>query len=423
MKEEFLAYAWAYRLYDGQKLCTTDGEIIQIIDPGRLNRNSGPDFENAKIKIGDAIWAGQVEIHVNASDWYAHGHETDAAYQNVILHVVFKADAKIYIGAQEIPTLELAQFLKPGLYDQFESWLKSKTWIPCQNQIQSVDSLIWTSWKDRLMAERLEVKSEPVLALLSQLNGDWKMVFYHLLTENFGFKVNKTAMSIFASQIPWKTVLRKHEDPLLIEALFFGQAGWLETENIDEYHSQLSEAYTWIKKKHDLSPLPKSIWQTGKSRPGNFPCIRIAQLSALLGHHRDLQKNLSKPCSLEKATDLLTVKAGAYWEEHYDFGKKGKKNHAILGASSLQNLLINTLPTYWYAHASYHGNEAQIADIIEFLSRCKAEENQITRHWSVLGCSADNALDSQSMIHLYNEYCSHKRCLHCQIGLHLMKQR
>jgi Protein of unknown function (DUF2851) len=422
MNEDFLSYAWAYRLYNTSNVKTTDGQCIQILDPGRLNRNSGPDFENAKIRIGRELWVGHVEIHVKAGDWYLHKHENDPAYQNVILHVVFDADKDIQIHNRKLPTLDLSGILNPNLFGQYQSWLKSRTWIPCEASIRKAETIQWTAWKDRLIAERLDQKSANVLFMVNHSKGNWKEVFYQLVTENFGFKVNKQAMALFASRIPWNAVLRPGIEALTIEAILFGIAGWLEDVAVDAYHLKLMEEYHILRRKHKLESLPKSIWQMGKSRPGNFPCIRIAQLAALICQRSNLYDALWQPCPPTRALEKIQITAGGYWQEHYEFGKKGKKNHSGLGELSQQNLLINTLPVFWYAYGKFHREDRFLDEVLEFLQALAPEQNQITRKWQNLGCRMDQALDTQSMIHLYNNYCTQKRCLQCQIGLHLMKQ-
>src|ERR1051326_5066589 len=246
MQEEFLWHIWKFRLFDNRDLQTVSGEEIKIIKVGEHNSDSGPDFFNARIKIGGTEWAGNVEIHTNASDWHKHKHTTDKAYNNIILHVVHEADEKLFRkGGEEIPTLELKDRIPQEVYGKYLQLKSSKDWMPCEKQIASVDKFTlnnWLdNWLDRLLVERLERKSKTITDSLKQNKNNWEETFYQMLARNFGQKINSEPFELLAKALP-VSVLAKHKNNLLqIESLLFGTAGMLEKDFKDDYPNELKK--------------------------------------------------------------------------------------------------------------------------------------------------------------------------------------
>ncbi len=420
MKEEFLQFIWKNKLYDKDHLKAHNQDKIEILNSGSHNFDSGPDFFNAKIKINDTIWAGNVEVHVNSSDWYRHNHHKDKAYDNVVLQVVHTHDKNIErTNGQEIPTLEL-KFDKE-LLNSYESLLKNESWIPCENQMQEVDLFVKQSWLAKLAIERLEEKSERIDVLLKQTRNSWEEAFYIQLARNFGFKLNSDPFELLAKSLSIN-YLAKHKDNLLqIEALTFGQAGFLNDENGDKYYSQLRKEYLYLQNKFKLKPIENHLWKFLKSRPANFPTIRIAQFSMLIHKSAGLFSKIIETKSLKDFYKLFIHNPSDYWEKHYLFNKESVKRSKIIGKSAIDILLINTVIPFLFVYGKAKGIEELKTRAVSLLENIKPEKNAIVTKWANLDLKAINAFDTQALIQLKNEYCNAKKCLNCQIGNDIIK--
>ncbi|MEP7167979.1 MAG: DUF2851 family protein [Bacteroidota bacterium] len=416
MKEDFLHYLWKLKLFNSD-LVTTNGETVQILKCGEHNKNSGPDFFNAKIKIGNTTWAGNVEMHVKASDWNQHGHQKDKAYQNIILHAVHEADAKnIDLNGNEIPTVQLKNKFKPELWNQYENLLSSKQWIPCANMIETVDKFTVNAWLERMVIERLEEKIIFIENLLSQNKNNWEETFYQCLARNFGFKLNSAPFELLAKSLPIK-YLGKHKNNLLqIESMLFGQAGLLQEKFKDQYPNDLKREYIFLKNKFELQAIEKHLWKFARTRPVNFPSIRIAQFAMLVHRSSHL---LSLILETKKAKDILKlfdVSTSEYWTTHYRFDNAGKSSEKNLGKSSVENILINTVIPFLFLYGKEKQDDYIRNRSLELLEQLPAENNIIIREWQLLKIEAGSAYRSQGLIQLKNEYCSQKKCLNCGIG-------
>jgi len=415
MKEEFLHYIWKYKLYKSGNLKKKKKKKIEIIKTGTHNFDSGPDFFNAKIKIDETVWIGNVEIHMNSSDWFSHNHNTNKAYDNVILQVVNHHDKEIFrTDGQSIPTLVL-KFDKK-LLANYEDLLQNKLWIPCEKQIPKVDSFIVDQWISILAIERLEEKSKRIDELLHQFNNNWETAFYVQLAHNFGFKLNSEPFELLAKSLPL-SYLAKHKNSLLqIEALLFGQAGFLNDADGDEYYQSLKKEYLFLKSKFNLKPIEKHVWKFLRSRPGNFPTIRIAQFAMLIYKSSALFSKIIESKSLDEIKELLLVEPSEYWINHYLFNKESVKKTKSLGESSVDILIINTVIPFLFVYGKQTGSETIKQRALDFLEKIKSEKNSIVDSWNKIGILSDNALSSQALIHLKNNYCNTKNCLNCQIG-------
>lgn len=429
MTEDFLHYVWKFRLFNKAELLTTTGEKLVVLHPGTHNFHGGPDFMNARIRIGDQLWAGHIEIHHKAGEWHQHKHTHDVHYKNVILHVVYKNDCDIFLHQPgDLPVFDISSYMRIDQWSHYEKWLKSKTWIPCEPQISAVDQLTWTSWKDRLIIERLEQKSDQVLAQLAKTGGDWNEAFYRLLARNFGFKVNSDAMELLAQSLP-QTILGKHKsDPFQIEAMLFGQAGMLNEIFADEYPFELRKEYVFLQQKYALKMMNAAAWNFGRLRPSNFPTIRIAQFAALICKSEHLFSTLLETESPEDVRELFETEAHYYWNSHFRFDAvskgeeiKKEKNARRLGQYSLENILVNTVAVILFAFGRNRNEEKYIDRALRILEICEAEKNAITENWFRLGVESRQGQDSQALIQLYNRYCSGKKCLDCMVGLKLIK--
>ena len=417
MKESLLHFVWKTKRFDQKLLKTTNGQLIEILHFGHHNPNSGPDFLDARIKIGETYWAGNVEIHVKASDWYKHQHEKDAAYQNVILHVVFEEDQSVYHPNQKlIPTLVLQGRIHPEVVNRYYQLLKSDTIVPCGALIHSVEPSKVDLWLDRCLIERLESKANTINKSLKDLNSDWETVLYQCLAKSFGQKVNAWPFLRLSQSIPL-TVIRRHGNrPKEVEAIFFGVAGLLPEESTEPYVNQLINTYTFLKHKYQLVDLPTTIWKFSRLRPANFPTVRIAQFVQLITRTDALFSKIMATRSIEELKNLFSLKASPYWDTHYQFGKRSKKLVKHLGKAALNNTIINTAIPMMFSFGKYTQNEVLVERAISFLSLLPAEQNTLISSWSKMSIKAQSAYQSQALIHLRKEFCNNYQCLNCGIG-------
>jgi len=423
LKEEFLHYIWKYKLFNTIDLTIDGNKPIEIQRAGVQNFDSGPDFFNAKIKVGDTLWVGNVELHIKSSDWIKHKHDKDLAYNNVILHVVYENDIPVFNSKNQlIPTLELKPLIKKNVIDNYQELQVSKDWIPCGNQIQEIDSTIVNLWLERLVYERLERKSTEISIILSENNNDWETTFYQVLLKYFGLKINGLPFELLAKSSPLK-IVEKHSSINSIEALLFGQAGLLNKNIEDNYYAELTEEYIFLKNKFNLNPLDPSIWKFLRMRPNNFPTIRISQIANLLSKTPRLFNAVINTKTYSELNKMFQIKASEYWNYHYTFGQestyiKPKK----IGWQTVNNIIINVIAPITFVYGKSVNNEELIDRSLNWLTEIDPEKNSIISNWSKLKINANNARDTQALIELKNNYCSEKKCLNCNIGNKLLNR-
>ena len=420
--EDFLHYIWNFKLFNTSDLKTTNKETIKILKSGQHNTDAGPDFFNAQIKLENTLWAGNVEIHINSSDWVKHHHETDNAYNNVILHVVYHHDREIKnANGNAIPTLELKNLIDLKLILNYEQLISSKNWIPCSNQIHSVDEFVITNWLERLVFERLERKSIEIEATLIKNKNDWEETFYQVLFKYFGLKVNAEPFLLLAKNTPLK-IIEKHKTIFSVEALLFGQAGFLEEVMEDEYHQRLKKEYQFLISKFNLIPLDKSLWKFLRLHPANFSTLRIAQLANLLTKEPRLFSKILSTNSVQELHKLFELTASKYWDNHYQFGVQQSKNiNKRTGKLMIDSLIINVVVPILFVYATTTQQEELKNKAIQFLEKLTSEKNTILLNFEKLGVKSKNALQSQALIELKTNYCFQKKCLNCSIGNNLIK--
>lgn len=412
-----MQYVWQHRLWPRTHMCTVDGRPVQIIDPGRLNTNAGPDFFNAKIVIDGHTWAGDVEIHVRASDWHRHGHDSDPAYNSVILHVVDRDDAPIYRSNGEIiPQMRMA--CTPDFHQKYSRLVdRADRDLPCASQLQSIPSIYISDWLESLAFERLYSKAERIESLSERFGGDWESAAYVTLARCLGFGVNGDPFERLALSTPLMFI-GKHCDSLFtIEALLFGQSGLLDdAPAYDEYVSGLRKEYAFICHKFGLKK-PESLgWKMSKMRPGNFPHRRIATLACLLhGGIRLISKLLSID-SIEQANDMFSLQLTGYWTKHYSFGTATPNAATSLSRQSVIGLMINAVVPIQFAYAMARGNRQMSDNAIELLQSLPAENNSIVNAFQQGGIKIRSAFASQAIIQLRRCYCECRKCLYCRIG-------
>lgn len=420
--EELLHFTWQHQFFNREDLQTESGEALFIIRPGNLNTHSGPDFFNGQIRIGSIIWVGNIEIHLKSSDWYAHHHQNDTAYSKVILHVVWEHDREVFQeNGNPIPVLVLKGRVRKKLIENYNRLQKQKSWIPCEKEIKDVDQLAKIQMLDRMMIDRLERKAKRIEQLLSMHKNDWEAVFYQLTARYFGFKVNALPFELLAVNTPYSLFRKYLHQEIALNALLYGQAGFLEKDIKDEYHQLLKREYVHLKRLHHLVPMEQSLWKFMRMRPSNFPTIRISQFINLFRQNSRIFDSLRSCSSLQEINQLLNIQANSYWDSHYQFGKKSsKQSKKLLGNNARDSLIINMLVPLLFTWLKFHGREKP-EKAIELLFQLKAENNQVIRKWKNTGLAIQSAHDSQAALQLKEEFCDIKKCLNCSIGNAILK--
>ncbi|WP_207422705.1 DUF2851 family protein [Desertivirga brevis] len=420
--EDFLHFLWKYRLFSQRNLQLTTGQEIEILATGVHNKNSGADFENAKIRTGKTTWVGNVEIHLRSSDWDKHNHTGDKAYNNVILHVVYEDDKPVFRNdGSRILTLELRDLISPGLQTRYKDLMENLSWIPCEQLFSNVAEIHVENWLLRVSVERLEEKMESVLSILKENRGNWDDTFYILLARNFGFKTNALPFELLAKSLP-QQILSKHKNSSFqIEALVFGQSGFLEHAE-DTYSKMLKLEYHFLQKKFKLKPIDQHLWKFLRLRPQNFPTLRLAQFAALIVKSNHLFSKVLEVKETKEAVKLFReLPVNEYWRTHYRFGKKVEKVAFHLGDEAIYNIILNSVAITLFAYGRHIGN-AQIADrAISLLESIPAETNHVVARFKKIGVLPMNALRSQGLLQLKKYYCDQKKCLNCAVGAKILK--
>ena len=418
--EQLLHYVWKFKLFGITPFVTTEGDKIEIIDTGILNSNAGPDFFNAKIKVGNKIWAGNIEIHKSSSDWKRHNHHTDPAYNSIILHVVERIDCDIYTQeGRKIPQMEIA--VPINIVNKYSTLLSSNSIIPCSNNLSNIPKIHLNPWLYALLAERLERKTNDIYKVLDKFNNSWDETFYVLLARNFGFGLNSDVFERLALCLPYFFIQKHSDDIFQVEALLFGQAGLLEDETMmDDYYIQLKKEYLFLQKKYTLKNLDAFLFKSLRVRPQGFPQIRIAQLAAVLQQSKRLFSKV-----LEKEDENLLrlffhINASDYWQTHYTFGKTSKKRTKFIGDSSINIILINTVAPILFAYGKKNNIEKYCTRALSILENLEPERNSIVTEFKNHGVNPKNAADTQSLIQLKKEYCDKHKCLYCKIGYQIL---
>ena len=423
MREEFLHFLWRTRRFDVQNLCSTDGDKIQILDFGTYNTNAGPDFLEAKINIKDIIWAGNIEMHVHASDWLAHQHQNDKKYGNVILHVVYEDDVPIKSNnGEDLPCLVMKKNIPEGIYPKYHALLHNADWIPCAKHWHEVSDITKNLWFERVLIERLEMKTTAIALRLAENKNDWEETFWHFTARYFGSKVNDTPMEWLAQSIPHLILAKLKNNLLAIEALLFGQAGFLSDDVKDDYALSLKKEYNFLRVKFGLSPLVSAVFKTLRMRPSGFPTMKIALLAALIHKSSHLFSKVLEAKNITELEKLFEVSASDYWQTHFVFDKISPQTEKNLGKQTITSLLINVVVPFIFHYGQAHNDDTIKERAVQLLQDIKPEKNNIIEHWLSLQPEIDSAAQTQALIHLKQNYCDQKRCLHCAIGTAILKK-
>jgi hypothetical protein len=416
MNERLLQFIWQFQYFNKSGLATTTGEAIQVIFPGQNNSNQGPDFSDAKIRIGNAVWAGAVELHIHTSDWARHRHQHDRNYKNVILHVVWQHDG----SAGTAPVLELQSRVPKVLLLRYGELMNSPAFISCEKSIHRVREITWKSWKERLLAERLLRKAGTVESYLKQNNYHWEETFWWMLARSFGMKVNADAFEAIARSIPVNLLARHKSREHQLEALLFGQAGLLNRDFEEEYPVSLKREYQFQQTKYGLQPVHIPLLFL-RMRPGNFPTVRLAQLAMLVHDSAHLFSKIKEADTVKDVKKWFDITAAGYWDSHYRFDEAAAFKKKKPGTAMIDTLIINTVAPVLFAYGNYRNEQKYKDKALQWLEETAAENNAITRGFGREGIESRSAYDSQSLIELKNEYYNEKRCLDCSVGNFLLK--
>ena len=406
-------------------LQTTTGEPVEVIDAGLPNTNAGPDFFDAKLKIGGTLWVGNIEVHTLASDWMRHGHDKDAAYDNVILHVAETVDCEVF-RANGVPVPQLQLPCPDPVRQRYDELSHAEIYPPCYSILSSLPKLTVHSWLSALQVERFEQKARVIATRLERCNNHWEDVFFITLARNFGFGLNGDAFEAWASRLPFRAIDKHRDDLFQVEAFFFGQAGLLDEElpDADGYYRKLQKEFRYLQHKFELSvPMTATQWRFLRLRPGNFPHVRLAQLANLYYKERSLFSRIMEADTLEAVRKLLTVTTSPYWEEHFNFRKVSSSREKQVGKNAQNLIIINTVIPFLYAYGLHKADELLCERATGFLESLKAEDNHIIRHWSGAGLPVSTAADSQALLQLQKEYCDKKDCLRCRFGFEYLRRK
>ena len=421
MKEDFLHYVWQYKKFDFSNLTTVSGEELTISNCGNYLQQTGPDFFNAQIVIGNQKWAGNVEIHIKSSDWYLHHHEKDANYDNVILHVVWEHDTPVFRKDNtEIPVLELKNNVSNKELEKYQSLICQKSWIYCERQIDTIDYFDFQNWQERLFVERLERKYRSIEQLLKETDNNWEAVLFCMLAKNFGLNTNGETFLKIAKSIPFTIIRKESVEIENIESLLFGMADLIPVDAEDNYTKELRKRFYYISQKYSLKKIITEPVQFFKHRPDNFPTIRLAQLAMLYHKHLNLFSKVIVAKKVKELSKLFEITISDYWQTHYQFDKASPKKKKQFSKSFIDLLVINTIVPIQFAYDKSQGKETS-ESLIDLLREVAAEKNIIIEKFSNFGIKAKNAFETQSLLQLKNEYCNHGKCLQCAVGMQLLK--
>ena len=429
MKEDFLHYVWKYQKFNSGSLISSKDELVRVLVAGQHNLNSGPDFFNSQLYIGSQLWAGNVELHLKASDWFVHHHELDQAYDNVILHVVWENDSEIYRkDGTTIPTVEIKGNISPDTLSSYERlFSKNHKWINCEKQYAQVEDFTHKAWLERLFIERLERKSVEILNQLKKNNNHWESLLFQLLCKNFGLKVNGEAFFSIAQSVDFSVVQKCSQNQFDLESLLFGQAGFLEVDREDGYFIKLQNNFAFLKYKFNLQNSTAVPSKFFRLRPPNFPTIRLSQLASLYSRKRQLFSevifDVSSANSVKSLSEFYTifnVSASEYWDTHYNFGVVSAKRKKALSKKFIDLLLINTIIPLQFCYAKQMGKDVSEV-LLKLTSSISSEENSIVKKYNELRPTVFSAFESQALIQLKTEYCNKMRCLDCALGNAILK--
>lgn len=432
LNEELLHFIWKHRFLPPKQLKTLTNLPLEVIDPGLHNTDAGPDFINAKIKIGKTLWVGNVELHIRAADWYVHGHNRNPVYDTVILHVALESDTHVRNSLGEsIPQLVIS--IPQSLQDRYKDLKLSRELIPCHSILSQLKPLETHGWLERLLVERLEDRYSRLYGYYLGTQYDWTSTFFIALARSFGFGKNSESFERWAKNLPFHHIKKHISNLFELETIFFGTAGLLNKESMpahfwhktvegEQYFNALCQEYTYLSYKYELKEVPYFMWKYLRTRPYNFPHVRIAQLAALyqLLYYKvtDLLNG-----NLSFSREVKELKFTSYWNSHYCFSSPEENQLFKLTESSVQLLELNCIIPLIYAMGKYKGEEDQMQIAVDKIGQLKPENNKIIRTWVESGMRVRNAADTQAILQLQANYCNKKDCLRCRFGMEYLRSK
>lgn len=419
--EELMQYVWRFRLWPELVMTASDGRRIDIIDPGTLNTGSGPDFFNAKIRVDGQMWAGNIEIHVRASDWHRHGHHKDPAYDNVILHVVRYDDQQILSRTDSRPIPQITMRCADDFRNHWDQLVNSPSLeLPCAPRLADLPSLFITDWFTALAFQRLQRKADDILHILESTHGNWNTTAYITLARGLGFGANADPMERLARSIPLNSLIHHSDSHLAVEAMLFSHSGLLQNPPRDHYEAELmTEAQFYCRKFGINNPGAPLNWQL-RQRPQNHPIRRIAHLAAYIYGGFPLAGKLFHLRSAEDLPALFEAQLSAYWGDHLTFGHPCNPHTPRLSTDSINRLCINVAAPLLYAYGQERG-DARLQDLaVDILQKLRPERNHVTDIFVRAGQCPTDAFTTQAYLQLRNEYCQTRKCLYCRIGHRLL---
>ena len=423
MNEDFLHYLWKFQQFNDRRITTHTGEEVDVLQVGEHNLNAGPDFLNARLRIGDTKWAGNVEIHIKSSDWYAHQHQDDRAYDSVILHVVYTNDKPVLAqNGKEIPTVEIKDLIDYQSFRYYKSWVKKAPFIACETQVAEVPNIVKADSVQSSAVERLEQKSQDCLQLLRETKGDLEEAFFRILCRAMGQKVNALPFEHLAKITPFKILRKLRNSERDCEALLLGQGGFLDETYKDPYVIDLQKRYTFLKMKFDISPMPKSSWKLLRLRPSNFPVIRLAQLANLYHKQGAIAQRVSEAKKSDELRSIFSVELDSeFWKTHYSLSTESKSRLKRIGEQRFIIVVINAVVPFLFSLASFNKDSVFQLRAISLLEDLPPESNAITRKFNELGFDIKSSFDSQGLLGLKKNYCDRLKCLNCKTGIHILR--
>jgi len=417
--EDLLQFIWGNQLYDQNNLHTEEGQKVSIIKQGFLNTNSGPDFEQAQVKIGNTLHHGSIEIHIDSKDWHQHNHQKDAGYNTVILHVCHTHSKPAYRqDGTIIPTLVIGERIEKKSLEKYHLLMASKPFIPCENQLFLLSSFDINSWLDRMLIERLQSRFDLFTGYLQLYNQNWNQSFYTAIVRSFGLSVNTQSFEELAQKLPFELVQKHKQSLFQLEALFFGVSGLLSETQGDNYYTGLQNEFLFLKSKYNLAEISSKL-KMGKMRPMNLPHVKIAQLAAFFHHVPDFINLVLDLPEVITVKPLLSFSLSDYWQKHYTFKTLSKHSSKKISTAFLNNLFINAIvPFVFFYQKTKNENESSVA--LDYLESIPIEKNSIIESWKSIIVIGNKASSSQALLHLYKNYCQPKKCLQCNLGKKLL---
>ncbi|MDC6351843.1 DUF2851 family protein [Zeaxanthinibacter sp. PT1] len=424
MREDLLHFVWQH-LKIPLRLKTTEGETLKILHPGEPNDGTGPDFFNARLLIDRIHWAGNVEMHLRSSDWYAHGHQDDSNYSKVILHVVYEDDMPVTRGdGQLLPTLQLRSYIAPGIINSYRSLLsyQGKDFINCEKMLPGIPPVLLSSWMEELYRRRLTAQSDLLNRQYQLYNKDWEQLLFISLMRVFGSQKNGAFFLEVAGRLDFSIIRKTSGSVQALEALFFGMVGMLSRKpGTDPYYFQLQREFTFLKRKYGMLPPAGRSPEFFGQRPSNFPTIRLAQLAMLYHKTPKLFSETIAIATKKEAYSLFSVAASTYWNTHFLFGKSSRSWTKRVNKRFTDLILLNAVIPLKVAFASQRGKDIR-TEMLAFASEIKAEKNGPIEKFKILGVHPGHALQSQALLELYSKYCRKHQCLRCAVGRQLLNQ-